>query len=138
MHEHEESDEHVVPKKRPNKARAAARSAEGVEEKRSTKGNSMQETKVRTQSRVALQQNLHRVAMRRGLEPELQIIPGGHDGRSSGYRQGRSCGPPRQSSTLPRSRQANACLDERLHAAPQAIRTVFLRKCLHVMVFLAP
>lgn len=61
MNEHEKSDECVVPKKRPNKGRAAARSAEGVEERRSTKGNSVGETKDRTQSRATLQQNLHRV-----------------------------------------------------------------------------
>jgi len=61
MNDHEKSDECVVPKKRPNKERAAARSAEGVEGRRSTKGNSVGGTKDRTQSRVTLQQNLHRV-----------------------------------------------------------------------------
>ena len=40
-------------------------------------------------------------ARRRGLETELRIIPGGHEGGNPGHRQGRSCGQPRQSSTLP-------------------------------------
>jgi RNA-directed DNA polymerase len=61
MHDHEKSDECVVPKKRPNNERATARSAEDVEGRRSTKGNSTEETKVRTQSRATLQQALSRV-----------------------------------------------------------------------------
>jgi len=61
MHDREKSDERVVPKKRPNNERATARSAEDVEGRRSTKGNSTEETKDRTQSRTALQQALSRV-----------------------------------------------------------------------------
>ena len=61
MNEHEKSDECVVPVKHVNKDRAAARSAERVEERRSTKGNSTAETKNRSQSRGILQQNLRRV-----------------------------------------------------------------------------
>ena len=61
MHEREKSDECVVPKKRPNNGRATARPAEDVEGRRSTKGNSTEETKDRTQSRATLQQALSRV-----------------------------------------------------------------------------
>ena len=48
MHEHEKSDDCVVPMKHPNEESAAAGSAKGVEERRSTKGNSLKETKDRT------------------------------------------------------------------------------------------
>jgi len=61
MNEREKSDERVVPKKRPNKGRVTTRTAEGVEGRRSTKGNSLAETKDRTQSRATLQQDLQRV-----------------------------------------------------------------------------
>jgi hypothetical protein len=54
MHDHEKSDECVVPKKRPNNERATARSAEDVEGRRSTEGNSTEVTKVRPQRRVCL------------------------------------------------------------------------------------
>ena len=37
----------------------------------------------------------------RGLETEPWITLTGHAGGNPGYRQGRSCRPPRQSSTLP-------------------------------------
>lgn len=73
MHEREESDERVVPKKRPNKERAAAGLAEGVEGRRSTKGNSMKETKGRTQSRETLQRNLHRVREAAARYKEQQL-----------------------------------------------------------------
>ncbi len=42
-------------------------------------------------------------AKRRGLETELRLTLGGHEGGKPGYRQARTCGPPRQSSTLPGS-----------------------------------
>jgi group II intron reverse transcriptase/maturase len=61
MHEPEKSDECVLPKKHANKGRAEARSAERVEGRHSTKGNSSTGTKDRTQSRVTLQSNLRRV-----------------------------------------------------------------------------
>ena len=54
MNDHEKSDECVVPKKRPNNECATARSAEGVEGKRSTKGSSTEAPKDRTQRRVCL------------------------------------------------------------------------------------
>ena len=37
----------------------------------------------------------------RGLETELRLTLDGHEGGNPGHRQGGSCGPPRQSSTLP-------------------------------------
>lgn len=61
MHGHEKSDDCVVPKKRPNKGLAAAGSAEGVEGRRSTKGNSPRQNRRRTQSRESLQHALGRV-----------------------------------------------------------------------------
>ena len=54
MYDREKSDERVVPKKRPNNERATARSAEGVEGRHSTKGNSTEAPRVRTQRRVCL------------------------------------------------------------------------------------
>ncbi len=45
-------------------------------------------------------------ARRRGLETELRITLGGHEGGNPGHRQGNSYGPPRQSSTLPRCPEA--------------------------------
>jgi group II intron reverse transcriptase/maturase len=61
MNDREKSDERVVPEKRPNNERAMARPAEAVEGRRSTKGNSTEETKDRTQCRATLQQALSRV-----------------------------------------------------------------------------
>ena len=61
MNEHEKSDDCVVPMKRSNNGSAAAGSAEGVEERRPVKGNSLKETKDRTQSREALQHARQRV-----------------------------------------------------------------------------
>jgi RNA-directed DNA polymerase len=58
MHGHEKSDDCVVPEKRPNKEAATAASAEGVEGRRSTKGNSAKENKPRTQRRAGLQHAL--------------------------------------------------------------------------------
>ena len=54
MYDREKSDGCVVPKKRPNNERATARYAEGVEGRRSTKGNSTEAAKGRTQRRVCL------------------------------------------------------------------------------------
>lgn len=61
MNAQEESDERVVPGKLPNKGRAAARPAEEVEGRRSTKGNSAKGTRGRTQDRETLQRDLRRV-----------------------------------------------------------------------------
>ena len=61
MHGHEKSDDCVVPEKRSNNEAAAAVSAESVEGRRSTEGNSFKETKPRTQSRAGLQHALGRV-----------------------------------------------------------------------------
>jgi len=55
------SDSFVVPEKRPNKGCGAPHTAEGVEGRRLTKGNSGQQTKPRTQSREGLQQALDRI-----------------------------------------------------------------------------
>jgi RNA-directed DNA polymerase len=73
MNGHEKSDERVVPKKHPNNARAKARSAEGVEGRRSTKGNSTEDTKDRTQSRTPLQQALSRVREAAGRNRDQQL-----------------------------------------------------------------
>ena len=73
MNGHEKSDECVVPGKHPNKERATACSAEGVEERRSTKGNSMRTTKDRTQSRETLQHSLHRVREAAARNKGLQL-----------------------------------------------------------------
>jgi RNA-directed DNA polymerase len=61
MHDHEKSDECVVPKKRPNNEHATARTTEAVEGRRSTKGNSMQDAMDRMQRRATMQKALHRV-----------------------------------------------------------------------------
>ena len=61
MNGQEESDGRVVPKKLPNKERAAARSAEEVEGRRPAKGNSAKETRGRAQDRETLQRDLRRV-----------------------------------------------------------------------------
>lgn len=76
MHEQEKSDGRVVPEKSANKERAAARSAEWVEGRRSTKGNSLTGTKGRAQDRATLQQNLQRVrkAVVRDKERQLSTL----------------------------------------------------------------
>lgn len=61
MHDQEESDGLVVPEKLPNKGRAAARSAEEVEGRRPTKGNSTKVNRDRAQDRESLQSHLSRV-----------------------------------------------------------------------------
>ena len=61
MHGHEKSDDCVVPEKRQNKEAATAASAEGVEGRRSTKGNSAKGNTPRTQRRAGLQHALGRV-----------------------------------------------------------------------------
>lgn len=73
MNGREESDERVVPEKLPNKGRAAARPAEEVEGRRSTKGNSVEETKGRAQDRETLQHALHRVREVATRDSELRF-----------------------------------------------------------------
>jgi len=72
-HEQEKSDGRIVPKKPANKDRAAARSAERVEGRRPTKGNSLKETKDRAQNRATLQQNLQRVRKAVVKDKERQL-----------------------------------------------------------------
>ncbi len=73
MHEQEKSDERIVPEKSANKERATARSAEWVEGRRSTKGNSLAGTKGRAQDRATLQQNLQRVRKAVVSDKERQL-----------------------------------------------------------------
>ena len=55
------SDSCVVPGKRPNKGSGAPRAAEGVEERRLTKGNPGQQNRRRTQGRGSLHNALDRI-----------------------------------------------------------------------------
>ena len=70
------SDSFVVPEKRPNKGCGAPHPAEGVEGRRLTKGNLVQQTKHRTQSRDSLQQALDRIrqAARRDKEQRFTAL----------------------------------------------------------------
>jgi group II intron reverse transcriptase/maturase len=61
MHGTRKSDSCIVPEKPPNKGGGAPSPAEGVEERRLTKGNSGQQTRHRTLSRASLQQELDRI-----------------------------------------------------------------------------
>lgn len=62
MNDREKSDRRVVPKKRSNKGRGAPRSAEGVEERRLTKGNPAKDDRRRAQDRIDdLQSALDRI-----------------------------------------------------------------------------
>ena len=69
MYDSGESDDLIVPGKRANKAGQPA--AEPVEGSGSTKGNAMQPTAYRTQSRDSASSGLHRVrqAARRDMHP---------------------------------------------------------------------
>lgn len=73
MNGQEESDGRVVPEKPSNKGRAAARTAEEVEGRRPTKGNSAKGTRGRTQNRATLQHNLRRVREAAARNKELQL-----------------------------------------------------------------
>lgn len=73
MNDHEKSDECVVPRKHPNRECARAYSAEDVEGRRSTKGNSMEGNRSRTQSREILQNSLHRVREAAGRNKDQQL-----------------------------------------------------------------
>jgi len=61
MNDREKSDSVVVPVKRPNKAGAAARDAEVVEERTLAKGNSCGADTRRTQRRGSVRSGLSRV-----------------------------------------------------------------------------
>ena len=62
MNDREKSDRRVVPRKRSNKGRGAPRSAEGVEERRLTKGNPAKDDRRRAQDRTDdLQSALDRI-----------------------------------------------------------------------------
>lgn len=67
------SDSFVVPEKRPNKDCGAPQSAEGVEGRRLTKGNSGQQTKRRTQSRESLQHALDRIRQAARRDKQLRF-----------------------------------------------------------------
>ncbi len=73
MHDREQSDGRVVPEKLPNKVRAAARTAEEVEGRGPTKGNSTEGTRGRTQDRATLQQNLRRVREVAARDKQVQF-----------------------------------------------------------------
>jgi len=70
------SDSCVVPEKPSNKGSGAPLSAEKVEGRRLTKGNSVQQTKRRTQSRPSLQQELDRIrqAARRDKQQQFTAL----------------------------------------------------------------
>jgi len=70
------SDSPIVPKSVPNKGCGAPRSAEEQEGRGLTKGNSGQQTKRRTQSRVSLQQALDRIrqAARRDKQQQFTAL----------------------------------------------------------------
>ena len=61
MNEQGKSDERVVPRKPSNKGPANAGSAEGVEERRSAKGNPERQNSIWTQSQEGLQHALQRI-----------------------------------------------------------------------------
>ena len=61
MYDHGKSDSFILPEKLPNKGRGAPRSAEEVEGRELAKGNLVQQTRVRTQWRDALQLALDRI-----------------------------------------------------------------------------
>jgi group II intron reverse transcriptase/maturase len=61
MNDSRKSDDCVVPEKRPNKVCGAPQTAEGVEGRRSTKGNPDRQNGDRTQSRVTLEIALERI-----------------------------------------------------------------------------
>ena len=61
MNERGKSDSPILPEKLPNKGRGAPRSAEGVEGRGLAKGNPIQQTRSRTQSRRDLQHAVERI-----------------------------------------------------------------------------
>jgi len=73
MHGCRESDSSIVPTKRPNNVscRAPTPTAEAVEGRELAKGKAVEQTRVRTQRRSALQQALDRIrtAARRSTRP---------------------------------------------------------------------
>ncbi len=73
MNGRRESDSPVVPKKPSNKGRAAARSAERVEERGLAKGNACEQSRLRTQGRESLNQALARIRQATRREPGAQL-----------------------------------------------------------------
>lgn len=61
MHEQGKSDSPIVPQKPSNNGGDALPPAERAEERGLTKGNSLQQTRCRTQSRESLQSALERI-----------------------------------------------------------------------------
>ena len=73
MNGRRESDSPVVPRKPSNKGRAAARSAERVEERGLAKGNAGEQSRLRTQGRESLNQALARIRQATRREPGAQL-----------------------------------------------------------------
>jgi retron-type reverse transcriptase len=71
MHEHGKSDRRVVPTKPPNNGHE--RPAEGVEGRRLAKGNSHQQTMLRTQRRVRMPHELERVRQVANRDRKMQF-----------------------------------------------------------------
>ena len=67
MKRHRESDSSIVSEKLSNKGWGAPHPAEEVEKRELAKGNTAQQNRVRTQSRLALQQALGRVRQARNV-----------------------------------------------------------------------
>jgi hypothetical protein len=61
MNEREKSDSPILPRKLPNKGCGALQPAEGVEGRGLAEGNSLQQTRFRTQGRADLQSALGRI-----------------------------------------------------------------------------
>jgi len=61
MYDHGKSDSSILPEKLPNNGCGAPRLAEEVEERGLAKGNLVQQNRVRTQWRDALQRALDRI-----------------------------------------------------------------------------
>jgi hypothetical protein len=73
MNERGKSDSPILPGKLPNKGWGAPQSAEGVEGRGLAKGNPVQQTRSRTQSRKDLQQALERI--RQAVATPARLYP---------------------------------------------------------------
>ena len=71
MNERRKSDSPILPGKLPNNGWGAPQSAEGVEGRGLAKGNPVQQTRSRTQSRKDLQQALERIRQAAQKETSL-------------------------------------------------------------------
>ena len=73
MNERGKSDSPILPEKLPNNDWGAPQSAEGVEGRGLAKGNPVQQTRPRTQSRKDLQQALERIRQAAQKDRKLQL-----------------------------------------------------------------